>query len=115
MDSKFVKMLEHTCKRCTHVWPSKLVCPQQCPKCHSPYWYKDRRAVGDKGRNFYGFDKLKLHEILWFPWFRLPDGTLDEKMNGRRVHALGQYMTRHGYEYICTPDAKQGLGIYRTK
>ena len=32
-----------TCKRCNHTWtPRSKTPPVQCPKCHSPYWNRDR-------------------------------------------------------------------------
>lgn len=31
------------CKRCSHTWtPRSKEPPIQCPKCHSPYWNRDR-------------------------------------------------------------------------
>ena len=31
------------CKRCNHKWyPRSESIPVMCPKCHSPYWDKDR-------------------------------------------------------------------------
>ncbi len=32
-----------SCKRCNHTWtPRSKEPPVQCPKCHSPYWNRDR-------------------------------------------------------------------------
>ena len=32
-----------TCKRCNRTWiPRTKQLPIQCPKCHSPYWNKER-------------------------------------------------------------------------
>jgi hypothetical protein len=33
-----------TCKRCNHSWtPRSKKIPTQCPKCHSPYWNRERK------------------------------------------------------------------------
>jgi hypothetical protein len=33
-----------TCKRCSHTWtPRSKEPPVQCPKCHSPYWNRERK------------------------------------------------------------------------
>lgn len=35
-----------TCKRCNHTWmPRSKEPPVQCPKCHSPYWNRDKKKV----------------------------------------------------------------------
>ncbi len=32
-----------SCKRCSHTWtPRSKTPPVQCPKCHSPYWNRER-------------------------------------------------------------------------
>jgi len=31
------------CKRCGHTWIPRIPkTPKQCPKCHSPYWSKEK-------------------------------------------------------------------------
>ena len=30
------------CKRCGHEWYSRIKIPALCPKCHSPYWDKEK-------------------------------------------------------------------------
>ncbi len=38
-----IKELILKCKRCNHEWlKRKEELPTQCPKCHSPYWNKER-------------------------------------------------------------------------
>jgi DNA-directed RNA polymerase subunit RPC12/RpoP len=33
-----------SCKRCSHQWTSRSKKPPvQCPKCHSPYWNRERK------------------------------------------------------------------------
>lgn len=35
-----------TCKRCNHVWVSRVEHePVRCPKCQSPYWARERKVV----------------------------------------------------------------------
>jgi len=34
----------HKCLRCGHEWASKNPHPIRCPKCKSPYWFKERRV-----------------------------------------------------------------------
>jgi len=37
-------MMEKMCKRCGHRWQPRVLNPVRCPKCQSPYWYKDRKG-----------------------------------------------------------------------
>jgi len=32
------------CKRCKHKWHPRMNGPTVCPKCHSPWWNKERRG-----------------------------------------------------------------------
>jgi Zn finger protein HypA/HybF involved in hydrogenase expression len=34
-----------TCQRCKHIWKKRTETPTICPKCHSPYWNKQRRTL----------------------------------------------------------------------
>ena len=34
---------EYRCKRCGYKWVPRTDKPLTCPKCRSPYWYKERR------------------------------------------------------------------------
>jgi hypothetical protein len=41
-------MMKYKCKRCLHKWtPRQSEPPKQCPLCHSPYWDRERRIVGE--------------------------------------------------------------------
>ena len=41
-----MKLLYLNCKRCGHTWPPrKNKKPKNCPRCNSPYWDTQRRAV----------------------------------------------------------------------
>ena len=31
------------CNRCGHKWVPRISSPAVCPKCHSPYWDRERR------------------------------------------------------------------------
>ena len=31
-----------TCARCGHTWKSRVMHPQSCPKCNSPYWNREK-------------------------------------------------------------------------
>lgn len=35
---KTVLSYEHKCKRCQHVWVSRMKQPKACAKCKSAYW-----------------------------------------------------------------------------
>ncbi len=35
---------EQLCKRCGHNWLKRILSrPQQCPRCRSPYWDRERK------------------------------------------------------------------------
>lgn len=39
-----IKKKGYKCLRCKHKWiPRKEKKPRWCPKCHSPYWDKQRK------------------------------------------------------------------------
>ena len=39
------------CTRCTHEWfPRHKIPPVHCPKCHSPYWNRERRRINESDR-----------------------------------------------------------------
>jgi Zn finger protein HypA/HybF involved in hydrogenase expression len=47
-----VKTVELRCKRCKHIWHPRKGEVMVCPKCHSPYWDKDRLVnIDDKVGN----------------------------------------------------------------
>ena len=33
------------CKRCDHRWVARIPRPAVCPKCHTPYWNKEKVVV----------------------------------------------------------------------
>jgi predicted Zn-ribbon and HTH transcriptional regulator len=41
------KILELKCKRCGHEWVRRVLKrkPVACPRCHSPYWDRERVKV----------------------------------------------------------------------
>jgi DNA-directed RNA polymerase subunit RPC12/RpoP len=42
----------YKCKRCEHTWATKAEnTPTVCPRCHSPYWDKERRIEIKAGQN----------------------------------------------------------------
>lgn len=46
MESDQLPPVRLSCKRCGHQWKRRRVSlPVACPKCHSPYWDKDRVYV----------------------------------------------------------------------
>ena len=38
-----LKLNGFKCARCGHVWMPRLVKPEVCPKCKSPYWDRARK------------------------------------------------------------------------
>ncbi len=40
--TKIPQLATFTCKRCLGTWTPRNPQPQQCPKCRSPYWNKER-------------------------------------------------------------------------
>ena len=46
-----ITLREWKCLRCGHKWwPRKPGRPQTCPKCRSPYWFKQKVRLTVKGR-----------------------------------------------------------------
>jgi Zn finger protein HypA/HybF involved in hydrogenase expression len=41
-----MEIIKITCKRCSHTWIPRKENIKQCPKCHSPYWNKERWLKG---------------------------------------------------------------------
>ena len=46
MKVKIPKPLD--CKRCQHLWIPKKVDVVICPKCKSPYWFRERKRDGKR-------------------------------------------------------------------
>jgi DNA-directed RNA polymerase subunit RPC12/RpoP len=41
-----ITVMGYRCERCDHEWiPNSDREPQVCPKCHSPYWNRPRKAA----------------------------------------------------------------------
>lgn len=36
------------CRRCFHTWTPRIERPVMCPRCHSPFWNRDRRTQATK-------------------------------------------------------------------
>ncbi len=45
-----IHTFKHSCTRCGAVWSPRIMVPQQCPYCHSPYWNKPRKYISMKLR-----------------------------------------------------------------
>jgi Zn finger protein HypA/HybF involved in hydrogenase expression len=39
-----VKKYQITCKKCDHTWTPRKVEIRQCPKCHSPWFDKEKEV-----------------------------------------------------------------------
>jgi DNA-directed RNA polymerase subunit RPC12/RpoP len=41
-----ITVMGYLCERCSHEWiPNTASEPRVCPKCHSPYWDRPRKAT----------------------------------------------------------------------
>lgn len=103
-----------TCKRCLKNWRPRVPNPKQCSNCKSTTWKVERIGGGDQRcRTKYGFEKLEVGQEMRFPFYRLPDGGLDEGANYKRAKALERYMSRKGYTYAWRANIREGLVVYR--
>ncbi|MEM3260703.1 MAG: hypothetical protein QXZ38_04085 [Candidatus Micrarchaeaceae archaeon] len=43
MEKVKIEKIGYKCLRCGYEWIPKKENPKNCPRCHSPYWFKERR------------------------------------------------------------------------
>lgn len=48
MPEEVITISKYSCSRCGHSWiPRKMMMPEVCPKCNSPYWNRPRENAAN--------------------------------------------------------------------
>jgi hypothetical protein len=69
------------CLKCDHVWWAHVISPNQCPKCKSRRWNRDKKSPGRKPE--FNINVLPGHNML-FRWSK--DDARDQRLN-RAIYA----------------------------
>ena len=87
----------HICIRCGHGWLSKLGrLPVGCPRCHSPYWNRQRavrvpKEAKKNKKTKYPIYDLEVGQIIFIPWYFDSKGYPD----GMRNYGITRAIYRH--------------------